>query len=322
MKLLFLVQKEQRIILDRLYDGVAANSDCDLRWLTSAEQANLPRYFREHVEVGLYDRIILILRFKKILRQPLFIRSLPNLVLLEHDAWQDLFPGKYYGKFSRLYRNLPAARVLSSGWQVAEHLRNKGVDAVFVPKGYDQALLANHGRVRDIELGFIGSIKNDAYAKRRTMLETIQAHEALTITTTKSGQDYCNMLNRIRFFISADVGMQEYMIKNFEAMACGCVLCAFDQGDAENHTLGFKDMENLVLYRNINELQAKLQQLRADPARANSIAAAGQALVEQEYSFSRIGERIVKAITPALRDNPPLSLGEQLRLKLLGYALR
>ena len=41
MKVLFLVQKEQRAILDRLYDGVAANCECDLRWLTSEDQRRL-----------------------------------------------------------------------------------------------------------------------------------------------------------------------------------------------------------------------------------------------------------------------------------------
>ena len=33
MKVLFLVQKDQRAILDRLYEGVAAHCDCDIRWL-------------------------------------------------------------------------------------------------------------------------------------------------------------------------------------------------------------------------------------------------------------------------------------------------
>jgi hypothetical protein len=39
MKVLFLVQKEQRAILDRLYDGVAANCECDLRWLSERRPA-------------------------------------------------------------------------------------------------------------------------------------------------------------------------------------------------------------------------------------------------------------------------------------------
>lgn len=52
MKVLFLVQKEQRAILDRLYDGIAAHSECDTRWLSSEEQADLRGYFRKHVDVS------------------------------------------------------------------------------------------------------------------------------------------------------------------------------------------------------------------------------------------------------------------------------
>ena len=87
MKVLFLVQKEQRAILDRLYEGVAAHCECDLRWLTSDEQRNLRRYFREHVDVTQYERIIFFLRFKQEIRQAGFIRTVPNLVILEHDDY-------------------------------------------------------------------------------------------------------------------------------------------------------------------------------------------------------------------------------------------
>jgi spore maturation protein CgeB len=99
-------------------------------------------------------------------------------------------------------------------------------------------------------------------------------------------------------------------------MACGCILCAFDQGEAENRALGFVDMENLVLYRNPDDLQAKLAILRANPMQADAIAAAGQALVEREYRFDRIGERIVEALIPELRPNPPPGRWERLRLML------
>jgi glycosyltransferase involved in cell wall biosynthesis len=316
MKILFLVQKEQRVILDRLYDSVAAHADCDLRWLTSSEQADLRRYFTEKVDAARYERIVFFLRFKKEYRQALFIRSVPNLVILEHDAWQNDFPGKYRGKFSAHYRRLPAARVLCSGYQVAEKLRAEGTDAIFVPKGYDPTLLANRGEKRDIELGFVGSTRNDAYHERRAMLEAIKTREALMTVRTESGEDYCAMLNRIRFFVSADVGMGEYMIKNFEAMACGCVLCAFDQGEMENRALGFVDMKNLVLYRSADDLHAKLAVLRADPTKADAIAAGGQALVECEYRFDRIGERIVEALIPELRPNPQPGPWARLRLML------
>ncbi|HBO6101186.1 TPA: glycosyltransferase family 1 protein [Pseudomonas aeruginosa] len=162
MKVLFLVQKEQRAILDRLYDGIAAHCECDTRWLSSEEQADLRGYFRKHVDVSRYDRI--------------------------------------------------------------------------------------------------------------------------------------------RFFVSADVGMGEYMIKNFEAMACGCVLLAYDQGERENEALGFRDMENIVLYRSVADIQEKLAILRLDTALAERIARSGQALAIERFSFAAVGQSIVEAMRPALRE--------------------
>ena len=316
MKVLFLVQKEQRAILDRLYDGVAEHSECDIRWLSSAEQRNLRGYFRREVDVTRYDRIVFFLRFKQEIRQAGFIRTLPNLVILEHDAYQNYIPCKYTGKFSAHYRRLPWARVISSGFMVTERLREEGFDAVFVPKGYDQALLQPQTRERDIELAFVGSTNSVAYSGRKALLDELAKVEPLVVTRTKSGEEYCATLNRIRFFVSADVGMGEYMIKNFEAMACGCVLLAFDQGAAENAALGFEDMVNVVLYKDIPQLQEKLAVLRADPGLAADIAREGQELAVREFSFARIGQRIVEALQPALRPRAPLSLLERLRLKL------
>ncbi|MDP9526543.1 glycosyltransferase family protein [Pseudomonas protegens] len=316
MKVLFLVQKEQRAILDRLYEGVAENCECDVRWLSSDEQRNLRRYFRREVDVSRYDRIIFFLRFKQEIRQVGFIRTVPNLVILEHDAYQNYIPCKYTGKFSAHYRRLPWARVISSGHMVTERLREEGFDAVFVPKGYDQALLQAQGRERDIELAFVGSTNSVAYSGRKALLDELARVEPLVVTRTKSGEEYCATLNRIRFFVSADVGMGEYMIKNFEAMACGCVLLAFDQGAAENAALGFKDMVNVVLYKDIPQLQEKLAHLRMNSLLAADIARNGQELAVNQFSFAQIGRRIVDALQPPLRARAPLSLVERLRLRL------
>lgn len=316
LKVLFLVQAEQRAILDRLYEGIATHCNCDLRWLSREDQADLRGYFGREVDVARYDRILLFLRFKQEIRQVSFIRTVPNLVILEHDAYQNYISCKYSGKFSKHYRKLSWVRVISSGYMVSERLRQEGFDAVFVPKGYDQNVLADLGLERDVELGFLGSLKSGAYSERKAMLNELAKVEDMVVARTNSGEDYRNMLNRIRFFVSADVGMGEYMIKNFEAMACGCVLFAWDQGEAENQALGFVDMENLVLYRSLDELRSKLAILRSDPALAVSIAAAGRALAEERYTFSQIGRLIVQALEEPLRERPAMGLLERLRLRL------
>lgn len=316
MKVLLLVQKEQRAILDRLYEGIAAHCECDLRWLTSADQRNLRGYFRREVDVTKYDRIVFFLRFKQEIRQVGFIRTVPNLVILEHDAYQNYIPCKYTGKFSAHYRKLPWARILSSGFVVSERLREEGFDAVFVPKGYDQSLLQDQGLARDIELAFVGSTNSVAYSGRKALLDELGRVEPLVVTRTKSGEEYCQTLNRIRFFVSADVGMGEYMIKNFEAMACGCVLMAYDQGDAESRALGLRDMENVVHYSDIPQLQEKLAILRADPELAARIAVNGRNLAMSQFSFATIGQRIVKELEPALRKADAISWIERLRAAL------
>ena len=301
MKVLFLVQREQRVILDRFYDSICRHlGDCELRWLSSSEQANLKQYFN-NIDVSSYDRIILFLRFKKEIKQIRFIRSLPNLVILEHDAYQNFIPGKYQGRFSRHYRKLPWARVITSGYQVCKKLSDEGVDAVFVPKGYDQELLTNRGFKRDIELGFLGSLGHEMYGQRRALLEALADQENMVITRTKSGDEYVEMLNRIRIFVGADVGFGEYMIKNFEAMACGCMLLTWSQGDEENRALGFRDMENVVLYRCLEELKEKLRVLRDNPGVVESIASSGQHLVEKNYSWEALGGRVAGAVQSPLR---------------------
>ncbi|HEX8540495.1 MAG TPA: glycosyltransferase [Pseudomonas sp.] len=316
MKVLLLVQKEQRAILDRLYEGIAAHCECDLRWLTSAEQRNLRAYFRREVDVTQYDRIVFFLRFKQEIRQVAFIRTIPNLVILEHDAYQNYISCKYTGKFSAHYRKLPWVRVICSGFIVSERLRAEGFDAVFVPKGYDQSLLQDQGRERDIELAFVGSTNSVAYSGRKALLDELGQVENLVVTRTKSGEEYCDTLNRIRFFVSADVGMGEYMIKNFEAMACGCVLLAYDQGEGENRALGLHDMENVVFYSSIAQLQGKLAVLRGNPELAARIAVNGRNLAMSQFSFATIGQRIVKELEPALRTPSPLKWFERLRTTL------
>src|SRR5690606_38897428 len=190
--------------------------------------------------------------------------------------------------------------VISSGFEVVTRLREEGVDAVFVPKGYDQELLCNLQLDRDIELAFVGSTKSVAYSGRKAMLDALGEVESLQVIRTNSGDDYLQVLNRIRFFVSADVGMGEYMIKNYEAMACGCVLFAYDQGAEENRALGFIDMHNLVLYRTLDELRSKLTLLRADRQLATLIAARGCELAKSRFRFSAIGREVVEAMRAPL----------------------
>ncbi|OUS03045.1 hypothetical protein A9Q81_08090 [Gammaproteobacteria bacterium 42_54_T18] len=304
MKVLMLVIDQQRIQLESLYEGIAKHCSLDLRRLSTKEQSNLSRYFKKNIDTQKYGRTILFIRFKWALRQTDFIKKIPNLVILEHDACQNFIPqSKYYRKFSRYFNTVSGAKILVSGATIAEKFRKKdNADATFIPKGYDQNLLKNTHQSRTIELGFIGSIDRDTYIERKKILDRAKEELGLFVTRTNSGHDYLEKLNNIRFFLSADIGLGENMIKNFEAMACGCILIAFNQGDFENQALGFKDMNNIVLYDNFDTLERKLRKLQANNELCITISRNGQNLAEENFSFNRIGEKIIDEIAKPLRE--------------------
>lgn len=309
MRILLVVMKERRAVIDHLYASIKhSNPQCDVLRLSSDDQARLDEYFVKNVDTRAYDRIVFVLRSKKMFVQSRFFQKLDNLAFLEYDAWQNYVNVKNKGKFARLYGAAPWARVIVSGHMLAERLRSDGVDAVFVPKGYDDTQLRNLGIERSVEFGFIGSTNNSIYTERVKHLEKIAKRFPLEIARTNTPEEYLHKLNSIRFLISADLGFNEYMLKNFEAMACGCVVLAFNHGAEENAALGFRDMENIVLYRETDELFRKVELLKANPGLTEKIAAAGQRLVEGKNSFSVLGPRIVAALKEPLRsraDYPP-----------------
>ncbi len=301
VKVMLMVMDEQRVILDRLYEVIQSNcSECEIHRLSKAQQMNLGPYLIA-TDYRRFDRIVIFSRLKRMVPQLAVLRCLPNLVILEHDAYQNYMPGsKYRGQYSALLHKLPGARILVSGALVAQRLANEGVDVRFVSKGYDEEMLRNIGSERDIPVGFLGSLKSSEYSQRKEMLESIAERVPMLITRTASGAEYLETLNRIAIFVSADIGMGEFMIKNFEAMACGCVLLAWSQGE-EDRLLGFEDMHNVVFYRSVDEAVEKIRQLQADPELAQRIAQVGQAFVEERYTFARVGKDLAAAIAEPMQ---------------------
>lgn len=317
MKVMFLVMDEQRVILDRLYEEIQHSCErCEVFRLSKSQQLSLAASLIR-LNYQAYDRVVIFSRLKRMRSQLAVLRCIPGLIFFEHDACQNYMANsKYRGAYSAFYKRLPWARVLSSGATVARRLREEGVDAHFVSKGYDQSFLNNVGRTRDINAAFLGSLKGNAYRLRREMLAAIADRTTLLVTRTESGEAYPEWLNRIRIFVSADVGMGEYMIKNFEAMACGCVLLAWSQGAEEDSALGFEDGKNVMLYRSAEEAVEKINRLNAEPELAARIAREGQVFAQQHYTFARVGQDLARAIEQPMRPWPGVSGLQRMWLRL------
>lgn len=289
MRVLVLTAEARVPDLSAVYQSLPRYLDIDLHVLDKAQQRQLRRYLAD-LDLQAYQRILLDLPFKHMVAQANLLARLPGLLIYEEDACQNyLATSKWRGAFSRFYRQLPAARLVVTGASVAERLRSEGFDALFMAKGYNPHLLFNEQEVRDIELGFIGRTASRDYAGRKALLDSLAALEHLQLLRTEPGAEYRYMLNRIRYFVSADVGLGEYMAKNFEAMACGCVLLAWRQG-SEEEAIGLKHDEHLLLYSSLDELREHLARLRREPQLAERLARAGQAFVASQLSHEQLAE--------------------------------
>jgi glycosyltransferase involved in cell wall biosynthesis len=160
---------------------------------------------------------------------------------------------------------------------------------------------------RDIDAAFLGSLNGTCYTGRRKMLDEIVAKTNMLVTRTASGEDYLNTLNRIKIFVSADISMGEYMIKNFEAMACGCVLMLMSQGAEEDRVVGFSDMENVVFYTSAEDAVKKIDYLKNNPKIASEIAAKGQLLAESRFSLGEVGRKTATEISKNMREIGPIN---------------
>ena len=162
MKVCFLVQEQQRSIFDTLYQAIAAGFDsCEIIRVNSEEQKNLKKFIKkQRIDLSQYDRVILFLRYKKMMRQVSFVQTIPNLAIIELDTFQNYCESKYNGKFSKYFAQIPWSRIICTGKVHAESLREEGFDACYVAKAYDHKILKNLEKPRDIEMAFIGSLQS------------------------------------------------------------------------------------------------------------------------------------------------------------------
>jgi glycosyltransferase involved in cell wall biosynthesis len=306
LKILIITAERRLPDLSHVHTLLAAEHDVDVRVLPRKQQANLRRALSD-IDFSAYERILFDILFRYLRKQAPFIRNLPcPVTLYEEDACANyLTHSKRYRQFSRFYRVVPGARIVVTGAGVAERLRAEGFDAHFLCKGYDERrIFLEADTARDIELGFIGRVGSHTYTERKRLLESLQTCEPLQMLRTDPGEAYRRMLNRIRYFVGADVHFGEYMAKNFEAMACGCVLLAWRQG-SEEPAIGLQEGQHLLLYSSLNELREHLARLRADPRLAQCIAEQGRLFAEQHLSFARLAQGLNALISAPFAPPPP-----------------
>jgi len=266
-----------------------------------------------------YDRVIIDSNLRRIGKKTgyRYLKKIPNLVFFDHDMYLTNTPSsEWYKKYPAVLRDIGKIRVVVSGMDLRDQFRAEGIDAEYLPKGYEETRVSDLGRERHIPAAFVGRTKNKAYKERRNFLERVGKQLGIPALRADPGEPYNALLNDIRLFVSADIGYGEYMIKNFEAMAAGCLLLTWSQSQRENQALGFADMENVVLYRSYEEFAERLDYLKQNPGRAAGIAAAGKRLATSRHKWRNRAEEMARLIQADVCPAP--TPGWKDRMRLLG----
>ena len=318
MKILVLSSRPREPDNHLLWKGLAQHADVDVRYVDKTQQKELG-VLLDSLDFALYDRVVLDLLFRYVRLHARRLSRVPGLVFYEEDACQEFIPAsRWCGKFSAFYRKVPHARVFFTGHRVAKQFEAMGVDAQFLAKGYNRSSLYVQNVPRDIELGFIGRLGSDAYQERRQFLKGIEATCGLQIMRTEPGAAYCEALNRIRFFVSADIGLGEYMAKNFEAMACGCLLFAYRQGGGEEQALGLEDGVNVLLFDDQQTFLARLAQARDDAQWAGQIAARGAQFAREHLDYYSQSDRFYQLLSVPMTRSFKLSYFKKVIRAIIG----
>jgi len=292
LKLLIVSRQVRSRSFSTLFNGLSNCFDTTLLKLSKEDIRNFASIVPK-LNCEQYDRVMFDIPLRRIGKGYKVLKSISGLILYEEDACQEFIRrSEYYKKYIKIYRELSMAegcRVILTGFNVGEQFRQAGLDVHVIPKAFDENHLKDLSNKRDVEQAFVGRIKNKVYKKRQKFLQSLVANEGLKLFKTDPGEEYLLALNRIKIFVSADIGFLEYMAKNFEAMACGCLVLAKRQGGVEEEKLGLIHMENIVLYNDVFDAVNLLSYLKGKPEVVKSIACNGRKFVEERHS---LGSRI------------------------------
>lgn len=291
-----------------------AKSIFDFEHVSVDRESSLFTYIAK-TDFSMYDRVVIDSNLRRMDKNFIKLKKIKQLIIFEHDACQNnVHSSSWYKTYPAALKALGNVRIIVSGLGLSEQLKAEGIDAVFLPKAFDNDVISDLKMPRSIVAGFIGRTKHRAYKERKQFLARANKHKGVAVLRSEPGTAYNNLLNNINIFVSADIGYNEYMIKNFEAMAAGCTVMAWRQPDIENEALGFKDMENIVLYDTYNEFEEKLDFLIANESVSAQIALSGKTLVQNKHTWKHRANEILPLITPDIRPASPLSLSDRWKL--------
>lgn len=157
----------------------------------------------------------------------------------------------------------------------------------------------DHGRKRDIPVGFVGTVEGSINVQRKPFLDIFNKRHPVVI---KQG-NYVPIFNQSRVVLNQSAA-GELNFRIFEAMACGAALLTEDTDNGLNEL--FENGEDILLYPRENPIVAAAiaKAALSNPEALAKLAAKGRDKVLAQHSSKVRAEHIIKRAKEIFKSGP------------------
>lgn len=206
-------------------------------------------------------------------------------IMYDFDSYQNysrFASVKYHGRWPDVFRLHNFDTLICTSKQTSEAFCEDGINAVWIPKAFDEKRFRNKGRKRR-GLCYFGR----KYPVRMTMLDVLEKAGIPANQFRCSFFSLADYLNQYKACVMYNG--PEPMQKFFESAASGCVpVC---NNLAELRDLGFRDGKTMVTYFSFDELVQKMQYYLRKPELLYEIGAASAQLAADCHTWNHRAER-------------------------------
>ena len=132
-----------------------------------------------------------------------------------------------------------------------------GKNSIWLPNAYDDDYVKPDGGEKLYDVGFCGNILN-----RGGLLNLIDAEFGVKKDIFVIGEDMVKAINSYKVHVNANISC-DFNYRNLETIGCGTILAAHDSTE-QYELLGFKDGENCILFKTMEEFKEKVRKVLAD----------------------------------------------------------